>query len=280
MDIQPYNEQFQKVVNIIESAKERAYRKVNEELITMYRDIGEYISKQSKNSSYGDAFVQKLADFFSENYPELKGFNRRGLYRMKQFYELYQGEEKVSPLVTQLSWSNHLKIMSACKTMDERIFYINMCIKERLSKRELERQIDSGYYERYMLSQNPQSLALETAKKATGNIFLDNYVLDFLDVPEPMSEHDLQKSIIRNLKDFILEIGKDFTFVGEEYRVQVGNHDFFIDLLFYHRGLSCLVAFELKIGEFKPEYVGQINLYLEALDREVKKENDKTNIHK
>ena len=278
MDIQPYNEQFQKVVNIIESAKERAYRKVNEELITMYRDIGEYISKQSKNSSYGDAFVQKLANFFSENYPELKGFNRRGLYRMKQFYELYQGEEKVSPLVTQLSWSNHLKIMSACKTMDERIFYMNMCIKERLSKRELERQIDSGYYERYMLSQNPQSLALETAKKATGNIFLDNYVLDFLDVPEPMSEHDLQKSIIRNLKDFILEIGKDFTFVGEEYRVQVGNHDFFIDLLFYHRGLSCLVAFELKIGEFKPEYVGQINLYLEALDREVKKENENPSV--
>ena len=278
MDIQPYNEQFQKVVNIIESAKERAYRKVNEELITMYRDIGEYISKQSKNSSYGDAFVQKLADFFSENYPELKGFNRRVLYRMKQFYELYQGEEKVSPLVTQLSWSNHLKIMSACKTMDERIFYMNMCIKERLSKRELERQIDSGYYERYMLSQNPQSLALETAKKATGNIFLDNYVLDFLDVPEPMSEHDLQKSIIRNLKDFILEIGKDFTFVGEEYRVQVGNHDFFIDLLFYHRGLSCLVAFELKIGEFKPEYVGQINLYLEALDREVKKENENPSV--
>lgn len=278
MDIQSYNEQFQKVVNIIESAKERAYRKVNEELITMYRDIGEYISKQSKNSSYGDAFVQKLADFFSENYPELKGFNRRGLYRMKQFYELYQGEEKVSPLVTQLSWSNHLKIMSACKTMDERIFYMNMCIKERLSKRELERQIDSGYYERYMLSQNPQSPALETAKKATGNIFLDNYVLDFLDVPDPMSEHDLQKSIIRNLKDFILEIGKDFTFVGEEYRVQVGNHDFFIDLLFYHRGLSCLVAFELKIGEFKPEYVGQINLYLEALDREIKKENENPSV--
>ena len=278
MDIQSYNEQFQKVVNIIESAKERAYRKINEELITMYRDIGEYISKQSKNSSYGDAFVQKLADFFSENYPELKGFNRRGLYRMKQFYELYQGEEKVSPLVTQLSWSNHLKIMSACKTMDERIFYMNMCIKERLSKRELERQIDSGYYERYMLSQNPQSPALETAKKATGNIFLDNYVLDFLDVPDPMSEHDLQKSIIRNLKDFILEIGKDFTFVGEEYRVQVGNHDFFIDLLFYHRGLSCLVAFELKIGEFKPEYVEQINLYLEALDREVKKENENPSV--
>ena len=202
----PYNEHFGKVVDIIESAKERAYRKVNEELILMYRDIGEYISVHSETAEYGDAFVQKLADFFSSNYPDLKGFNRRGLYRMKQFYELYKDNEKVSPLVTQLSWSNHLKIMSACKTMEERIFYMNMCIKERLSKRELERQIDSGYYERYMLSQNPLSPAIEESKRATGNIFLDNYVLDFLDVPDTVSERDLQKSIIRNLKDFVLEI--------------------------------------------------------------------------
>lgn len=184
----------------------------------------------------------------------------------------------MSPLVTQLSWTNHLKIMSACKTMDERIFYMNMCIKERLTKRELERRIDSGYFERYMLSQKPLSPAIEKAKKATGNIFLDNYVLDFLDVPDSVSEQDLQKSIIRNLKGFILEIGKDFTFIGEEYRVQVGNHDYYIDLLFYHRGLSCLVAFELKIGEFKPEYVGKTNVYLEALDREVKKENENPSV--
>ena len=107
----PYVEQFETIVNIIESAKERAYRKVNEELILMYRDIGEYISKQSENTEYGDAFVQKLADFFAENYPDLRGFNHRGLYRMKQFYELYKDNEKVSPLVTQLSWTNHLKIM-------------------------------------------------------------------------------------------------------------------------------------------------------------------------
>lgn len=151
-DLTPYSEQFEKVANIIECAKERAYRKVNEELISMYRDVGEYISKQSDNAQYGDAFVQKLADFFAENYPDLKGFNRHGFYRMKQFYELYKDNEKVSPVVTQLSWTNHLKIMSACKSMDERVFYMNMCIKERLSKRELERQIDSGYYERYMLS--------------------------------------------------------------------------------------------------------------------------------
>lgn len=277
-DLKPYSEQFETVIDIVESAKERAYRKVNEELILMYHDIGKYISEQSKNAEYGDAFVQKLADFFATNYPDLKGFNRRGLYRMKQFYELYKDNEKVSPLVTQLNWTNHLKIMSACKSMDERIFYMNMCIKERLSKRELERQIDSGYYERYMLSQKPQTPAIEESKRTTGNIFLDNYVLDFLDVSETVSEHDLQKSIIRNLKDFILEIGKDFTFIGEEYRVQVGNHDYYIDLLFYHRELSCLVAFELKIGEFKPEYIGKINLYLEALDREVKKENENPSV--
>ena len=120
--------------------------------------------------------------------------------------------------------------------------------------------------------------AIEESRRATGNVFLDNYVLDFLDVPETVSERDLQKSIIRNLKDFILEIGKDFTFIGEEYRVQVGKHDYYIDLLFYHRGLSCLVAFELKIGEFKPEYVGKINLYLEALDREVKKDNENPSV--
>ena len=277
-DLIPYGEQFKKIVDIIESAKERAYRKVNEELILMYRDIGEYISVQSENAEYGDAFVQKLADFFATNYPELKGFNRRGLYRMKQFYELYKDNEKVSTLLTQLNWSNHLKIMSACKTMEERIFYMSMCVKEKYSARELARQIDSGYYERYMLSQKPLTPAIEESKRATGNVFLDNYVLDFLDVPETVSERDLQKSIIRNLKDFILEIGKDFTFIGEEYRVQVGKHDYYIDLLFYNRGLSCLVAFELKIGEFKPEYVGKINLYLEALDREVKKDNENPSV--
>ena len=274
----PYEEKFNIVVGIIEAAKERAYQKVNEELILMYRDIGEYVSKQSETAEYGEAFVQKLADFFATNYPELKGFTRRGLYRMKQFYELYKGNEKVSTLLTQLSWSNHLKIMSSCKTIEERIFYMNMCVQERYSARELSRQIDSGYYERYMLSQKPLSPAVEEARKATGNIFLDNYVLDFLDLPNSVSERELQKSIIRNLKDFILEVGKEFTFIGEEYRVQVGNHDYYIDLLLYHRGLACLAAVELKIGEFKPEYVGKINLYLEALDREVKKENENPSV--
>ena len=258
---------FNEVVGIIEKARERAYRKVNEEHILMYRDIGKYISEHAENATYGDSFVDGLADFFAKNYPDLKGFNRRGLYRMKQFYELYKDDQKVSPLVTQLSWTHHLIIMSACKSAEERLFYMTLCIKERYSKRELQRQIDSGYYERYMLSQKPTTLAISEAKKATGNVFLDTYTLDFLNLPESVSERDFSSAIVNNLKNFILEIGKDFTFIGQEYRVQVGNHDYFIDLLFFHRGLSCLVAFELKIGEFKPEYVGKMNLYLEALSR-------------
>ena len=271
-------ESYLEIVDIIKSAKERAYRKVNEELILMYQEIGKYISEKTQNASYGDSYVQGLANFFEKEFPELKGFNRRGLYRMKQFYELYKDDEKVSTVLTQLSWSNHLKIMSSCKTSEERYFYIALCIKERYSARELARQIDSGYYERYMLSQKPSLPAIDETKKSTGNIFLDTYTLDFLDVPETVSEKDLQKSIIKNLKNFILEIGKDFSFVGEEYRLQVGNHDYFVDLLFYHRGLSCLVAFELKIGEFKPEYVGKVNFYLEALDRDVKKQNENPSV--
>jgi len=277
-DIISYEEHFEKIVRIVESARERTYRKVNEELILLYREVGGYISSLSEKAEYGDGFIQKLADYFAENYPELKGFNRRGLYRMKQFYEIYKDNEKVSPLVTQLSWTNHLKIMSACKTMDERIFYMDMCIKEHLSKRELSRQIDSAYYERYMLSQKKLSPLVLKSGKDTDKVFLDRYVLDFLDINDTASERDLQKSIVRNLKKFILEIGRDFTFIGEEYRIQVGNHDYYIDLLFYHRELECLVAFELKIGEFKPEYIGKVNLYLEALDREVKKKNENPSV--
>ena len=217
-------------------------------------------------------------NFFSTNYPEQKGFNRRGLYRMKQFYELYKDDEKVSPLVTQLSWTNHLKIMSASKSQEERRFYIELAVKERYSKRELERQMDSGYYERFMLSNGNMLPAIQKAKQETHNLFLDKYVLEFLDAPKGGNERDFQKSILENLKNFVLEIGKDFSFIGNEYRVQVGNHDYYIDLLFYHRGLSCLVAFELKIGEFKPEYIGNMNLYLEALDREVKKQTEKPSV--
>lgn len=174
---------------------------------------------------------------------------------MKKFYETYKDNEIVTPLVTQISWTNHLLIMSGCKTDEEREFYIRLCIKENYSKRQLERQLDSGYYERYMLSK--EILLPESVKKLGENTFLDSYVMEFLDLPNEFHENDLRKALIRNMKDFILELGKDFTFIDEEYKVQVGGDDFRIDLLFYHRGLQCLVAIELKIGKFKPEYISK-----------------------
>ena len=174
----------------------------------------------------------------------------------------------------------------------EREFYMRLCIKEGYSKRELERQINSGYYERYMLSK--EKLLPEPIKGLKENPFLDSYVIEFLDLPKNFKESDLRKGLIQNMKDFILEVGKDFTFIDEEYRVQVGGEDFTfideeyrvqvggedfrIDLLFFHRGLQCLVAFELKIGKFKPEYISKMDFYLEALDRQKKKENENPSV--
>ena len=264
------------LIEIIESSRKNALRKVNEELIRMYWLVGEYLSVESKNVSFGEKYIDAIAKEIQDVFPGIKGFNRRGLYRMKQFYELYKDNSIVTPLLTQLSWSNHLLIMSGCKSNMEREFYMRLCIKEGYSKRELERQINSGYYERYMLSK--EKLLPEPIKGLKENPFLDSYVIEFLDLPKNFKESDLRKGLIQNMKDFILEVGKDFTFIDEEYRVQVGGEDFRIDLLFFHRGLQCLVAFELKIGKFKPEYISKMDFYLEALDRQKKKENENPSV--
>ena len=214
-------------------------------------------------------------------YPTMKGFTRPGIYRMKQFYETYKDNEIVSTLLRQISWSNNVKILSSTNSIEEKEFYIRMCIKNNYTARELDRQISSGYFHRYMLSNDKANQSIE---KATGEEdypntrILDTYSLEFLDLPNQYSEKDLKKAIISNMKDFILEIGKDFTYVGEEYRVQVGNQDFYIDLLFYNRALSCLVAFELKIDDFKPEYISKMDFYLEALDRQERKENENPSV--
>ena len=264
------------LIHIIEESRQNALKKVNEELIKMYWKVGEFLSRETEHATYGDAYIDEISKEIQETFPEIKGFNRRGLYRMKKFYETYKDNEIVLPLVSQISWTNHLLIMSGCKTDGEREFYIRLCIKENYSKRQLERQLDSGYYERYMLSK--ETLLPESVKNLGENPFLDSYVMEFLDLPNEFHENDLRKALIRNMKDFILELGKDFTFVDEEYKVQVGGDDFRIDLLFYHRGLQCLVAIELKIGKFKPEYISKLDFYLEALDRQVKKENENPSV--
>ena len=267
---------FEAVIAIIDNARGRALKAVNTELIHMYWEVGEYLSGLCAESSYGDKVVDEVADYISHAAPTVKGFTRRGLYRMKQFYEAYREDEFVSALLTQISWTNHLMILSKAKSKEERDFYVVLAAREQYSSRELERQLDSAYYERYMLSagkQPPQAVKQDVRKS-----ILDTYVLEFLDLPEQYSEKNFRKAIIENLKQFILEFGRDFTFIGEEYRVQVGGQDFYIDLLFYNRALSCLVPVELKIGKFKPEHIGQINFYLEALDRDVKKPNENPSV--
>ena len=269
------------IVSVIEAHRKIAFQKVNEELITMYYEIGKYLSKKVKEEKWGSKVIENISKEIKNKYPTLKGFEKRGLYRMIQFYETYIGNEIVSTLLTQISWSNNLMIISSTRSMEEKEFYIRMCIKNNYSTRELNRQITSGYYQRYILSNGN---ALESIEKAIDDDdlpntkILDSYSLEFLDLPNKYSEKDLRKAIVKNLKDFILEIGKDFTFISEEFRIQVGNNDYYIDLVFYNRNLKCLVAFELKIGEFKPEYISKMNFYLEALDRQEKKENENPSI--
>lgn len=313
--------QFADIVQLINQSRQNAIKAVNTELINLYWNVGVYINQQLNNSSWGEKTVDELAVFIQKNHPELKGFNRRGLYRMVQFYTTYsdssiivspvvtqlqsndnQNNTIVSPAVTQLeyiplennkiaindirnsllaklSWSIHLLIFSRCKTNEEREFYLRMSIKEKYSKRELDRQISAGLFERTMLGNSKLSAVLqEKHPDIIQNGFKDNYVFEFLNLSESHSESDLQKGLISQMKKFILELGKDFLFIGEEQKIQVGNSDFYIDLLFYHRGLQCLVAFELKADKFKPEHLGQLNFYLEALDRDVKKPNENPSI--
>ena len=198
---------------------------------------------------------------------------------MKQFYETYQGlDETLSTLLREISWSNNMTILSRTKSDEERVFYLQLCARERLSHRELNRQIDSALFERVMLEKPKLSPVLREIAPTAQQVFRDQYVMEFIGGKTFKTETSLKTALIQQMKEFILELGKDFIFVDQEYRLQVGCSDFRIDLLFYHRELQCLVAFELKMGKFKPEHLGQLNFYLEALDRDVKKAKENPSI--
>ncbi|WP_368388185.1 YhcG family protein [Pedobacter polysacchareus] len=229
-------------------------------------------------ANWGQSVVNQLAEFLEQKEPGLKGFSNKNLWRMRQFYEIYREDPKVSPLVRQISRTNNLIIFSRAKTGEEREFYLRLCIQEKYGKRELERQLSSSFYEKVMIGKSEFSTSLRQAKNDVPVNFKDSYIFEFLNLAEPYTENDLKKGLIKQMKTFILEIGKDFIFMGEEYKVMIGNTDFYLDLLFFHRGLQCLVAFELKADKFKPEHLGQLNFYLEALDRDVKKQNEKPSI--
>jgi predicted nuclease of restriction endonuclease-like (RecB) superfamily len=269
---------FTEVLNLIVTSKQNVYKKINTALIELYWEIGKYISLKTTKENWGKSIVKELASFITQKEPTIKGFTSRGLWRMKQFYEIYKDSKKVSPLVTQITWTNHLLIISASKSDEEREYYIIQTINERYSYRELQRQINSGLFERTMIANKKLSPMVKALPQDTTNSFRDSYTFEFLGLPKQHSEKTLQQGLITAFKDFILEVGKDFCFIGQEYRIQVGDDDFKIDLLFYHRALQCLVAFELKIGKFKPSYLGQLEFYLEALDRDIKKDYENPSI--
>jgi predicted nuclease of restriction endonuclease-like (RecB) superfamily len=270
--------QFTEILHLIQQARQRAYQAVNQQLVQLYWQIGEYINNRIAAESWGKSTVQQLALYLQQQEPEAKGFGERNLWRMKQFYEAYQSYPKLSALLTEISWTHHTLILSKTQSIEEKEFYLRLIGKEKYSSRQLERQLNSAVYERTMLSDKKLSPALTELMQPLTNAFKDRYIFEFLQLPEQHSETDLQKAIIINLRHFLLEFGSDFAFMGEEYRLQVGNRDFFTDLLFYNRHLNCLVAVELKITEFEPEYLGKLNFYLEALDRDVKKPHENPSI--
>ncbi len=308
---------FSPVVQLIQTARNKAFQAVNTTLIELYWQIGRYVSERIANEQWGKGVVTELARYIALTEPSVKGFSDKNLWRMKQFYETYTGTEilaavrreiesgqKVAParrvlkgkkndtlsvsrteiedikdsILSQLTWTHHRTIFGSCKTGEERDFYIKLAVAEKYSVKELERQIASSLFERVALSREIPSSAMSELSKDVYSGIKDNYVFEFLHLPEPHNEHDLQKAIVQNIRQFLLEFSRDFAYLGEEFTVQVGNKDFAIDLLFFNRSLNCLIAIELKVVDFVPEHLGKLNFYLEALDRDVKKPHENPSI--
>jgi predicted nuclease of restriction endonuclease-like (RecB) superfamily len=265
---------FVEVAQLIVVARQRAVQAVNTGLIELYWQVGAYISCKLEAAEWGDGVVNQLADYLARTQPGLRGFTRRNLFRMRQFYEVYRHEEKVSALLTQLPWTQNLIILGQSKQSEEREFYLRMTIQEKWSSRELERQFKSALFERSVTQPAKVSAVLRQTHPEALNVFKDAYMVEFLGLPDGHAEADLHIGLLQRLKDFLIELGRDFCFVGSEYPMQVGARDFALDLLFFHRGLNCLVAIELKVGRFEPEYLGKLDFYLEALDRNVRKPHE------
>ena len=269
------------IVRMVTSHRNNAYRKINEELVAMYFEIGKYLSEKMKTEKWGQKTIESISEQIKQNLPTIKGFEKANLYRMIQFYETYRDNIIVSPLVRKISWTNNLIILHHKSSIEEKEFYIRLCIKNNYSKRELERQIASHYYQRYLFSNNnelPSSKKLIDEDDYPNTRILDVNDLSFLDLPNNYCEKDIRDGLVNNMKDFILEIGKDFSFIGKEYRIAVGGADYYIDLLFFNRYTNSLVAFELKVDRFRPEYLSKMNFYLEALDRQERRNNENPSI--
>ncbi|HSI60713.1 MAG TPA: PDDEXK nuclease domain-containing protein, partial [Ideonella sp.] len=271
---EPVETAFAEVVSLIERARQRAYQAVNAELVDLYWQIGQYISGKLAAAVWGEGVVDGLARHLARTVPGLRGFSAQNMWRMRQFFETYRDDAQLSALVRVLPWTHNLIILAQAKRPEEREFYLRMAAQQRWGKRELERQFRMAAFEHAVLAQPKLSPAVREVHGDVTSIFKDTYSVEFLSLPAQHGEADLHRGLLGQLRAFLIELGRDFCFVGSEFPVQVGGRDFALDLLFFHRGLNCLVAIELKVDRFEPEHLGKLNFYLEALDRDVRKPHE------
>lgn len=237
------DEQFSDVIHLIKQSRSKAFAAVNTEMINLYWNIGQYIYNRLESEEWGQSVVKELARYLQRNEPDIKGFSDKNLWRMKQFYQTYQEFPKLSALLRESSWTNNLIVLSRAKTIEEKEFYLRLSSREKFSSRELERQINSGVFERTIAGNRKLSSVMRELHPNITHTFKDSYIFDFLNLSEYFNQSDLQKALVLQMKNFILELGKVFLFIGQQYRLQVGHSDFYIDLLFYHRGLTMSCCF-------------------------------------
>jgi len=275
----PYIDFLHEVKSRIRSAQYEALKAVNKELVNLYWDIGRMIAVRQKDHGWGKSIVENLAVDLQKEFPGTKGFSVQNLWYMRQFYGEYSQNPNLQPLVGEISWSHNLVIMSKCKDSLEREFYIRSTRKFGWSKNALIHHIENRSYERTLTNQTNFDRALpEKIRNQAKLAVKDEYAFDFLELGEEYSEREFEKALIARIERFLLEMGGLFTFVGSQYRLEVGGNEYFIDILLYHRRLKCLVALELKIGAFQPEFVGKMNFYLTALDRHVRLKDENPSI--
>ena len=258
---------FATQIAIIEQTRDRAALTVNHDLIDMYWRVGQTVSQLIADGTWAPTIVEEFAEYVQRRYLFARGFSASNIWRMCQMFETYHGKPVLALLVRETTWANNLLIMAGTSSDEAREYYLRLSARDQLGKRELERLIDSMAFEREKMSDRGKVVT----RYPRFSPLRDSYAREFLGLPDANEQSGFRRAIISGLRDFILESGPDFAFVGQEYRLQVGGTDFIIDLLFFHRELNCLVAFEIKQGRFKPEYVSQMDFYLEALDRNVKK---------
>ena len=274
-----YIELLAEVKKRVRSAQYAAFRAVNKELVGLYWDIGRMIAERQTDASHGAAIAEHLAADLQREFPGVHGYSRRNVFYMREFYLAYYGQPKVQPLVAQIGRTHNLIIMQRCKDDLEREFYIRMARKFGWSKTVLIHQIENQSYEKTLLGQTNFDRAVSPRLRAQAKLSIqDEYSFDFLELDEAHDERELERALIGRIETFLRAMGGLFAFVGSQFRLEVEDSEYFIDLLLFHRRLRCLVAIELKMGEFQPEFVGKMQFYLTALDRQVREKGETPSI--